>query len=136
MMKKLISLFLSLMLVISALPALAEGSDVPDIDSGFLVGAWESWADDPLNIPDDVQYIFDCATDVLIGEAYNYEAVAILGSQFANGTNYCFLCKKISYETGKLMGYTLVYVFYSLNDDAEILHEQDIVFDAFPAENG
>ena len=93
-----------------------------------LVGAWESWTGNPLEIPDDVKYIFDRATDELIGEPYNYEAIAILGTQVVAGTNYCFLCRKISYETGETIGYTLVYVFYSLNDDVELLNEQDIVF--------
>lgn len=127
-MKKLISLILALMMAILAIPALAEDAQDPDIDPDFLVGAWESWAGDPLDIPDDAKYIFDCATDELIGGTYNYEAIAILGTQVVAGTNYCFLCRKISYETGETMGYTLVYVFYSLNDDVELLHEQDIVF--------
>ena len=133
-MKKLISLFLALMMAILAIPALAEDAQDPDtavdpnIDPDFLVGAWESWTGNPLEIPDDVKYIFDRATDELIGEPYNYEAIAILGTQVVAGTNYCFLCRKISYETGETIGYTLVYVFYSLNDDVELLNEQDIVF--------
>lgn len=133
-MKKLISLILALMMAILAIPALAEDAQDPDmafdpdIDPDFLVGAWESWTGNPLEIPDDVKYIFDRATDELIGEPYNYEAIAILGTQVVAGTNYCFLCRKISYETGETIGYTLVYVFYSLNDDVELLNEQDIVF--------
>ena len=73
-MKKLISLFLALMMAILAIPALAEDAQDPDtavepnIDPDFLVGAWESWTGNPLEIPDDVKYIFDRATDELIGE--------------------------------------------------------------------
>lgn len=77
-MKKLISLILALMLAILAIPALAEDAQDPDmafdpdIDPDFLVSAWESWTGNPLEIPDDVKYIFDRATDELIGEPYNY----------------------------------------------------------------
>ena len=76
-MKKLISLILALMMAILAIPALAEDAQDPDmafdpdIDPDFLVGAWESWTGNPLEIPDDVKYIFDRATDELIGEPYN-----------------------------------------------------------------
>lgn len=56
-MKKLISLFLALMMAILAIPALAEDIQDPDtavepnIDPDFLVGAWESWTGNPLENP-------------------------------------------------------------------------------------
>ena len=72
-MKKLISLILALMLAILAIPALAEDAQDPDmafdpdIDPDFLVGAWESWTGNPLEIPEDVKYKFDNAKEELIG---------------------------------------------------------------------
>ena len=34
------------------------------------------------------------------------------------------------------LSYTLVYIYEALDGTAEIMRIQDIVFDAFPAENG
>lgn len=34
------------------------------------------------------------------------------------------------------VSYTLVYIYEALDGTAEIMRIQDIVFDAFPAENG
>ena len=95
-MKKLISLILALMLAILAIPALAEDAQDPDmafdpdIDPDFLVGAWESWTGNPLEIPDDVKAAFDKALEGLVG--HTYEPIAILGTQVVSGMNYCLLC--------------------------------------------
>lgn len=129
-MKKLISLFLALMLAILAIPALAEDAQDPD----FLVSAWESWTGDPLEIPDDVKAAFDKAMEGLVG--CTYEPIAILGSQVVSGMNYCLLCKTTVVTPDAPVSYTLVYIYEALDGTAEILSIQDVVFDAFPAENG
>ena len=135
-MKKLISLFLALMMAILAIPALAEDAQDPDmafdpdIDPDFLVGAWENWTGNPLEIPDEVKAAFEKATEGLVG--YTYEPIAILGSQVVSGMNYCLLCK----TTVVPVSYTLVYIYEALDGTAEILSIQELVFDAFPAENG
>lgn len=139
-MKKLISLILALMLAILAIPALAEDAQDPDtavdpnIDPDFLVGAWESWTGDPLEIPDDVKAAFDKAMEGLVG--CTYEPIAILGSQVVSGMNYCLLCKTTIVTPDAPVSYTLVYIYEALDGTAEILSIQDVVFDAFPAENG
>ena len=139
-MKKLISLFLALMMLILAIPALAEDANDsgmtvdPNIDPDFLVGAWESWTGNPLEIPDDVKAAFEKAMEGLVG--CTYEPIAILGSQVVAGTNYCLLCKTTVVTPDAPVSYTLVYIYEALDGTAEMLHIQDIVFDAFPAENG
>lgn len=139
-MKKLISLILALMMAILAIPALAEDaqdSDMafdPDIDPDFLVGAWESWTGNPLEIPDEVKAAFEKATEGLVG--CTYEPIAILGTQVVSGMNYCLLCKTTVVTPDAPVSYTLVYIYEALDGTAEILHIQEIVFDAFPAENG
>ena len=139
-MKKLISLFLALMLAILAIPALAEDAQDPDmafdpdIDPDFLVGAWESWTGNPLEIPDDVKAAFEKAMEGLVG--HTYEPIAILGSQVVSGMNYCLLCKTTVVTPDAPVSYTLVYIYEALDGTAEILRIQDVVFDAFPAENG
>ena len=139
-MKKLISLILALMMAILAIPALAEDAQDPDtavdpdIDPDFLVGAWESWTGNPLEIPDDVKAAFEKATEGLVG--CTYEPIAILGSQVVSGMNYCLLCKTTVVTPDAPVSYTLVYIYEALDGTAEILSIQEIVFDAFPAENG
>lgn len=139
-MKKLISLFLALMMAILAIPALAEDAQDPDtavepnIDPDFLVGAWESWTGNPLEIPDDVKAAFEKAMEGLVG--CTYEPIAILGSQVVSGMNYCLLCKTTVVTPDAPVSYTLVYIYEALDGTAEILSIQDVVFDAFPAENG
>ena len=139
-MKKLISLFLALMLAILAIPALAEDAQDPDmafdpdIDPDFLVGAWESWTGNPLEIPDDVKAAFEKAMEGLVG--CTYEPIAILGTQVVSGMNYCLLCKTTIVTPDAPVSYTLVYIYEALDGTAEILSIQDVVFDAFPAENG
>lgn len=139
-MKKLISLILALMMAILAIPALAEDAQDPDmafdpdIDPDFLVGAWVNWAADPLDIPENVKAAFDKALEGLVG--HTYEPIAILGSQVVSGMNYCLLCKTTVVTTDAPVSYTLVYIYEALDGTAEILRIQDIVFDAFPAENG
>lgn len=139
-MKKLISLFLALMMAILAIPALAEDAQDPDmafdpdIDPDFLVSAWESWTGDPLEIPDDVKAAFDKTMEGLVG--CTYEPIAILGSQVVSGMNYCLLCKTTIVTPDAPVSYTLVNIYEALDGTAEILSIQDVVFDAFPAENG
>lgn len=139
-MKKLLAMFLALMMMVMAIPAMAEDAkdtdmaNDPNIDSGMLVGAWESWTENPLEIPEDVKAAFDKAMEGLVG--CTYEPIAILGSQVVAGVNYCLLCKTTVVTPDAPVHYTLVYIYAGLNGEAELLHVQDVVFDAFPAENG
>ena len=136
-MKKLLCLLLTLLLIHPALAEDAQDPDMafaPDIDPDFLVGAWESWTGNPLEIPDDVKAAFEKAMEGLVG--CTYEPIAILGSQVVSGMNYCLLCKTTVVTPDAPVSYTFVYIYEALDGTAEILSIQDVVFDAFPAENG
>ena len=50
--------------------------------------------------------------------------------------NYCLLCKTTVVTPDAPVSYTLVYIYEALDGTAEILSIQELVFDAFPAENG
>lgn len=112
-------------------PKVAESTDA---NGEILPGAWESWTGNPLEIPDDVKAAFDKAMEGLVG--CTYEPIAILGTQVVAGANYCLLCKTTVVTPDAPVSYTLVYIYEALDGTAEILSIQDIVFDAFPAENG
>ena len=77
---------------------------------------------------------FEKATEGLVG--CTYEPIAILGTQVVSGMNYCLLCKTTVVTPDAPVSYTLVYIYEALDGTAEILSIQEIVFDAFPAENG
>ena len=133
-MKKLISLILALMLAILAIPALAEDAQDPDmafdpnIDPDFLVGAWESWTGNPLEIPDDVKAAFDKAMEGLVG--CTYEPIAILGSQVVSGMNYCRLCRLTPVVPDAESTFALVYLYVDLENNASITRVAGIEFDA------
>ena len=130
-MKKLISLILTTLLLIAclAVPALAENAE-----NEPLVGGWTINAENVAEIPQDVQDALTKAAEELTGCAY--EPVALLASQVVSGMNYCLLCKTTVVTPDAPVSYTLVYIYEALDGTAEILRIQDVVFDAFPAENG
>ena len=112
-------------------PKVAESTDA---NGEILPGAWVNWAADPLDIPENVKAAFDKALEGLVG--HTYEPIAILGTQVVSGMNYCLLCKTTVVTPDAPVSYTLVYIYEALDGTAEILRIQDVVFDAFPAENG
>ena len=112
-------------------PKVAESTDA---NGEILPGAWVNWAADPLDIPENVKAAFDKALEGLVG--HTYEPIAILGTQVVSGMNYCLLCKTTVVTPDAPVSYTLVYIYEALDGTAEIMRIQDIVFDAFPAENG
>ena len=88
----------------------------------------------PAGNPRRREAAFEKAMEGLVG--CTYEPIAILGSQVVSGMNYCLLCKTTVVTPDAPVSYTLVYIYEALDGTAEILRIQDIVFDAFPAENG
>ena len=127
-MKKLLCLVLAGLLVLSlGVSALAEESEP-------LVGGWTPTEGDPTQIPEEVLTAFAKATEDL--EGCTYTPVALLAAQVVAGTNYCLLCQTQIVIPEAPVGYALVYFYEALDGTAEILSIQDVVFDAFPAENG
>ena len=71
------------------------------------MGGWAA-EDDPA-VTDDLKGMLQSALDGILGA--NYAPIALLSTQSASGTNYCFFC-----ESGKITGepnasYAFVYVY-------------------------
>ena len=69
--------------------------------------------------------LFNVSTDFLLGE-----------TNIPDRKNYDIAELGLSVEADAPVSYTLVYIYEALDGTAEIMRIQDIVFDAFPAENG
>ena len=79
-MKKLIAVLFAVMMMITAVSAVAEAP---------LAGGWTPSADPA--VTDEIKAIVDKALEGLVG--VNYIPVAFLGSQVVAGTNYAVLCQ-------------------------------------------
>ncbi len=121
-MKKLTALILALMLVVLALPVLAESTDAT------LLGGWTAY-DTPLELPEGVLATFQRATEGLLG--CTYEPIALLGTQTVAGMNYCLLCKCTLVTPDAPISYVLMYLYNGVDGTQELLSIQNIEFDAF-----
>jgi len=66
---------------------------------------------------------FDKATQGLTG--YDYEPVALIGSQVVAGTNYCILCRATPVTPNAESSFVLLYVYADLDGKAEITDIKD-----------
>ncbi len=123
-MKKLTALLLALMLVVFALPVLAEGTEMT------LAGGWTAY-DTPLEIPENTLATFQKATETLLG--CTYEPIALLGTQVVAGMNYCLLCKCTMVTPDAPINYVLMYLYCGVDGTCEVLNIQNIEFDAYAA---
>ena len=121
MMKKLTALLLALMLVVFALPVMAEGTET-------MLGGWTAY-DTPLEIPENTLATFQKATETLLG--CTYEPIALLGTQVVAGMNYCLLCKCTTVTPDAPINYVLMYLYCGVDGTCEVLNIQNIEFDAF-----
>ena len=124
-MKKLISLILTTLLLITclAVPALAENAE-----NKPLVGGWTINAENVAEIPQDVQDALTKAAEELTGCAY--EPVALLASQVVSGMNYCRLCRLTPVVPDAESTFALVYLYVDLENNASITRVAGIEFDA------
>ena len=97
-------------------------AEEPEIGINPLLGGWNTT--EPCEITEDVQAVFDKATEKLLGAAY--EPIAYLGRQVVAGTNHCILCRTTAVYPGALPYYTLVYIYEDLEGNAEITQICDL----------
>lgn len=114
-MKKIISLFLILLLCASA--AMAEQT----------VGGWQNIPHDAAELPDDAQKAFDKALEGLTGA--EYVPVAFLSTQVVAGMNYCILCQITPVVPEATPTWALVYIYADLNGNAEMMNVYDLYID-------
>ena len=117
-MKKIISLVLAALLLVSTLPM------VPALADGTLSGGWTP-AGDPA-ITEEIRALFDQAMEGLVG--VNYVPVAYLGSQVVAGTNHAILCQATVVYPGAQPKWTIVYLYEDLTGHVEILSIADFDF--------
>ena len=111
-MKKLIAVLFAVMMMITAVSAVAEAP---------LAGGWTPSADPA--VTDEIKAIVDKALEGLVG--VNYIPVAFLGSQVVAGTNYAVLCQAAVVYPGAEPYYVIIYVYRDLEGNASILNIAD-----------
>lgn len=111
-MKKLIAVLFAVMMMITAVSAVAEAP---------LAGSWTPSADPA--VTDEIQEIVDKALEGLVG--VNYVPVAFLGSQVVAGTNYAVLCQATVVYPGAAPSYVILYIYRDLEGNASILNIAD-----------
>ena len=108
-----------------------ENWKLPDADTqinnnmaGVLAGGWKVTADS--SVTEKAQEVFDQAMPD--HDRVDYDAVALLATQVAAGTNYCFLRRTNAAEPDEAPSYQLVYIYEDLQGNANVLEVQDIEF--------
>ena len=118
-MKKLITLALSVLMMISA-AAVAE-----PVSGGWIPSA------DPA-VTEEFRELFEKGTGALTGASYI--PAAYLGSQVVAGTNHAFLCQAVTAYPGSLEtepAYATVYLYEDLSGNVSILSIADLDIGAF-----
>ena len=82
-----------------------------------LEGGWVQ-SDSPV-ITKQVQHIFECAMDGLVG--VDYQPIALLSSQVVAGTNYAVVCEATVISPDAASCYAIVYVNEALDGTAALL---------------
>lgn len=90
-----------------------------EIETGIngLEGSWVQ-SGSPV-ITKQVQHIFECAMDGLVG--VDYQPIALLGSQVVAGTNYAVVCEATVISPDAASCYAIVYVNEALDGTAALL---------------
>lgn len=111
------------------------GADAPA--SILLVGGWEINSG-ALSIDDeenkDAKEAFEKATDGL--EGYEYEPIAVLGSQVVAGTNYSILCRGTVIVPDAEPVFEIITVYEDLDGNAEIIGDKEIFSGDSDAQGG
>ena len=90
-----------------------------EVETGIngLEGGWVQ-SSSPV-ITEQVQHIFDCAMDGLVG--VDYQPIALLSSQVVAGTNYAIVCEATVVSPDAVYCYAIVYVNEALDGTAALL---------------
>ena len=118
-MRKLISLFLVLVLSLSFACALAEDAGTPE---GMLTGGWAA-AEDPA-VTDEITALVAKAQEQLMG--VDYVPVAYLGSQVVAGTNHAILCKATTVVPDAQPRWVIMYLYEDLEGNVSVLDIADL----------
>ena len=119
-MRKLISIFLALMMLAGIGCAYAEGGALG------MVGGWTP-AEDPA-ITDEVNELIAKALDGLVG--VNYVPVAYLGSQVVAGINHAILCQATAVVPDAVPAWKILYLYEDLEGNVSVLSIADFDFGA------
>ena len=132
-MKKLLSVFLAAMLILSLSSAALASEEVP---AGMITGGWEITAYEPEGaaLPEEVQAAFEKAMETLDGATC--VPVRLLAAQVVAGMNYCILSQITPVVPDAKTRWALVYIYADLEGNAEILNIYELYIDrhAQPAE--
>ena len=107
-MKKLIAVLFAVMMMVTAVAAVAEAP---------LAGGWTPSADPA--VTDEIKAIVDQALEGLVG--VNYTPVAFLGSQVVAGTN----CQATVVVPDAVPSYVIIYIYRDLEGNASVLNIAD-----------
>ena len=96
-----------------------EPSSIEDYANGNDTGLDGGWTkSESPEITDEFMAVFEKATETLTG--MKYKPVAYIASQVVAGTNHLVLCRATATVPGAATYYALVYIYESLQGDAEI----------------
>lgn len=136
-MKKTVSIFLSAVVIISAVLFTFTGcgskneeekkpeSGTAVLDDFDISGGWQTTTDfEAVEIPEAARAAFDKATEELDGA--EYDLAAYLGSQVVAGTNYAYLCNITTVTAEPKTKLNLVTVYEDLEGTARITHTKEV----------
>ncbi len=116
MLKKVLALFLALMMVWGVAAALAENTQL---------GGWIVLEDEGSDeIEERAEAALRKALTELVGA--NYEEKEVLAYQIVSGTNYCILCRVTPVVPNAVSHWALVYVYEALDGSCKILAVDDL----------
>ena len=104
-------------------------------DEGFEdapEGVWQQPV--TLRVNDDLQYLFDTATEGLLG--VSYEPILYLGYCIFSGIEYCLLCSARPVVPEAVANYALVYLLEDLEGNAQVLNVQTCDLEVLAAPEG
>ncbi len=128
-MKKLITLLTVGMMTMSMIGCGAQNQVQIDDASTQVeteevtVGGWQTHQ--TIDVPQEAQDALNKALEDLTGATY--EPVTLLATQVVAGTNYAILCKVTPVYPDAEGSYAIVYVYQSLDGEAELVNVEDLI---------
>lgn len=124
-MRRNIALFAACTVTIAAFSMTAAAAESPTAEtdltgSNYVMGGWELNLESTLmaDHPEALAAFENATADL---SDYDFEPVALLGSQIVSGTNYAVLCREMS-----LPAYEVMYIYEDLQGNAQILGTEAI----------